>query len=769
MEFKRFFCALAAFLLVGTNIVSATPAFAADGDAEGDESMSEGAGTDANINNLTEEEEPAEEDEEGEESDEAEPEAEADEDESGIEDEEEEDEEEPAAPVVMLGANRNAATVVTTSDELINALEAGGSVQLGANVDVVAGDWAYITGETTLDLNGNTITFSDSYSDLYVSGGKLTITGEGKIIKTTSGDALWAIDGGEIILESGDIEGVDYAVYAGSTWDTAGGKFTMNGGSISVNGWGIVGYANGEVEFNDGVINAGSGIGISGNGSTNCAGAKITVNGGKINAALGVYAPQIDGVTNINGGVISATEAGVEIRAGTLNITGGEINVPADVAYTTAANGSGSTTTGAAIAVAQHTTKQEINVTVSGGVFTAPVPFSETNPQGNPEADIENITVSITGGTFNTASGDTVISEDFSEFISGGIFNEAPAEEQIENGKDAYETTVDNAAAWVVDDAAEVNLPNAPILIQQGESFDFSTYLDAVAKKYGELSTDHPGFFTIADWMISGNAVGAAMINFDLHALVNQNDGSVQAAVWNIEPKASENIEEAEAAKIAKVAAKKLNEYLKNGSVDNADFTSDIVDMILEDPSLYATIDLWNWSLEEDDLGGFKDFLAEEAPEKIEGREIAAVYDVYASVFNDEGWIGDIYELDTPVKFKLAIPEDFPAVAEGYERVFVVLRLHWTYNGNAETVEVEEINAELTGNYVELESDKFSDYVITYQDVEKAAEQVAALPETGAAATMDQNATADFAATIIAAIAVTATLFGVVKFSKKNR
>ena len=502
MEFKRFFCALAAFLLVGTNIVSATPAFAADGDAEGDESMSEGAETDANINNLTEEEEPVEEDEEGEESDEVESEAEADED---------EEEEELAAPVVMLGANRNAATIVTTSDELINALEAGGSVQLGANVDVVAGDWAYIAGETTLDLNGNTITFSDSYSDLYVSGGKLTITGEGKITKTTSGDALWAIDGGEIILESGDIEGVDYAVYAGSTWDTAGGKFTMNGGSISVDGWGIVGYANGEVEFNDGVINAGSGIGISGNGSTNCAGAKLTVNGGEINAALGVYAPQIDGVTTINGGVINATESGVEVRAGDLNITGGEINVPSDVAYTTAANGSGSTTTGAAIAVAQHTTKQAINVTVSGGVFTAPVPFSETNPQGNPESDIENITVSITGGTFNTVSGDTVISEDFSEFISGGIFNEAPEEEQIESGKDAYETTVDNASAWVVDDTADVNLPNAPILIQQGESFDFSTYLDAIAKKYGELSTDHPEFFTIADWMISGNAVGAAM------------------------------------------------------------------------------------------------------------------------------------------------------------------------------------------------------------------------------------------------------------------
>ena len=85
MEFKRFFCALAAFLLVGTNIVSATPAFAADGDAEGDESMSEGAETDANINNLTEEEEPVEEDKEGEEADEDESEAEADEDEEEVE------------------------------------------------------------------------------------------------------------------------------------------------------------------------------------------------------------------------------------------------------------------------------------------------------------------------------------------------------------------------------------------------------------------------------------------------------------------------------------------------------------------------------------------------------------------------------------------------------------------------------------------------------------------------------------------------------------
>ena len=752
MECKRFFCALVAFLLVGANIVSAAPAFAAEGDVDGDESMSEGAEADANINNLTEETEPEAEEPEGE-------------PEGG----DEETPAQPAAAAPMLGGTRNAATVVTTSDELIAALEAGGSVQLGDDITVTAGDYAYIDGEVALDLNGHTVTFTDAYSDFYVSGGKLTISGEGKLVKTASEDILWAVEGGEIIIESGAIEGVDYAVFAGADWDTTGGKVTMNGGSITVDGWGIVGIGNSTVEFNDGTINAGSGIGISGNGSASCAGTKITVSGGTINAALGVYAPQIDGLTIINGGVINGSDAGVEIRAGTLEISGGEINVPADTAYTTAANGSGSTTTGAAISVAQHTTQQEINVTISGGTFTAPVPFSETNPQGNPATAIENVTVSITGGTFNATSDDAVISDDFEKFITGGTYSEAPAEEQLDDGKDAYEVPADNDAhVWVVDNNSNVNLPTTPILIQKGDTLDFSTYLDEIAKKYGTLGTDNRDVFTIADWLISGNATGSALINFNLHNLINPVDNTIQAAVWEVKPKATENIDESEATKLAEMAAKALKNYLENGNSSAAWFTDNTVQMILNSPTLYATIDVWNMGEEEEiDFAELFEYLKEEYPDVVSDiDDLAAFYDVYASVFDKEdNWVGDIYELETPIKFKLAIPEEYLNAPEGYERKFFAIRGHWTVTSTGESFSLEKIAANVVDGFVEIESDRFSEYIIAYQDV---LATTAAAPVTGAHSE-EENAVADSAATIIAAIAVTATLFGVVKFSKKNR
>ncbi len=756
MECKRFFCALVAFLLVGANIVSAAPAFAAEGDANGDESVSEGAEADANINNLTEELDTEEPEEEPEEEPAAEP--------AG-----EEEPAQPAAATPMLGGTRNAAAVVTTSDELIAALEAGGSVQLGDDITVTDGDWACIYGEAALDLNGHTVTFGHYYSDLYVSGGKLTISGEGKLVKTAAQDIVWVVNGGEVIIESGAIEGVDYAIYAGADWDTTGGKVTMNGGSITVDGWGIVGIGNSEVEFNGGTINAGSGIGISGNGSADCAGAKFTINGGTINAALGVYAPQIDGVTIINDGVINGSEAGIEIRAGDLTINGGTISVPADVAYTTAANGSGSTTTGAAISVAQHTTQQEINVTINGGTFTAPVPFSETNPQGNPAPAIENVTVVINDGTFNATSDDAVISEDFEKFITGGTYSEAPAEEQLDDGKDAYEVPAENDAhVWVVDNAANVNLPTTPILIQKGDTFDFSIYLDAIAKQYGTLGTDHPEFMTIADWMIAGNATGAALINFNLHNLVNPVDSTIEAAVWSVKPKASENIDEENATKLAEMAAKSLKKYLEDGEADNAYFVYDLIDAILSDPDLYATLDIYGITNDEEE-GGLEDFLRyadEVCPGALDGMEVIAAYEVYASLFNEDWWLADFYELDTPIKFRLAIPEGYDQAPEGYTRKFMAVRFHEEPGLDSSRVVYEVLDAELVDGFVELESDKFSEYAIAYKD--EPTPVAAEAPETGAH-TEDENAVADSAATVIAAIAVAATLFGVVKFSKKNR
>ncbi len=145
---------------------------------------------------------------------------------------------------------------------------------------------------------------------------------------------------------------------------------------------------------------------------------KVTSSSG---GSMCVYWPQ-QGKLIIEGGLLEG-DGGVEIRAGTLTVTGGRIVANAPT-YTVAANGSGTTTNGAAIAVAQHTTKLPIAVKITGGEFTGQVAFSEANPQNNSLADIAKLSATISGGTF-TGGVAAVKSVDLEHFVYGGNFNYA--------------------------------------------------------------------------------------------------------------------------------------------------------------------------------------------------------------------------------------------------------------------------------------------------------------------------------------------------------
>jgi hypothetical protein len=188
------------------------------------------------------------------------------------------------------------------------------------------------------------------------------------------------------------------------------------------------------VTFNSGSINATGSFAISGNGTSY---GDITVNGGEITAttAPAIYAPQKYGTTTITGGTIKGGASAVEIRAAKLVISGNpELEATTTVESTTSTpNGNGSTTEGAAVAIAQHNTKMEIDVQISGGTFTGKSALYESDPQGN---DPQNVKISVTGGTFNGA----IYSKDVTKFISGGTFSAQPDSNYITDGKSASQT-----------------------------------------------------------------------------------------------------------------------------------------------------------------------------------------------------------------------------------------------------------------------------------------------------------------------------------------
>lgn len=157
---------------------------------------------------------------------------------------------------------------------------------------------------------------------------------------------------------------------------------------------------------------------IMGNGA-NTTDSMITIHPGAVikSTVLAIFHPQ-PGILNVEGGEISG-DTGIEMRAGTLNVSGDAKITGTGSTYEVVPNGSGSTTSGAGIAISQHTTKLPVVVNITGGEVSGPVALSEANPQGNPAEAIEQVEIRISGGEF---AGE-LKSQDIEQFISGGIFD----------------------------------------------------------------------------------------------------------------------------------------------------------------------------------------------------------------------------------------------------------------------------------------------------------------------------------------------------------
>ena len=163
-------------------------------------------------------------------------------------------------------------------------------------------------------------------------------------------------------------------------------------------------------------------FGISGNGNTGEGGTNITMSGGKISSEeTGIYHPQ-NGKLTISGGEISGGWSAVEVRSGETVITGGTLTSTSKE-YSCNPNSNGNTTKGAAIAIVQHVTKNNISAKLSGGNFEGVKAITEENPQQNDPAP--QIQMAVTGGTYK---GD-IYTTDVKNFISGGVFSEEVSEE----------------------------------------------------------------------------------------------------------------------------------------------------------------------------------------------------------------------------------------------------------------------------------------------------------------------------------------------------
>lgn len=292
----------------------------------------------------------------------------------------------------ISGVNASADGAFEITDEVSfeECLEEESLCRLTKDLDITSSK--NVDQDMILDLNGNTISPSP---ELKLSSGLLSVergatltindsTGNGKI-STGSGDNVWAAI--QLIKKSSGDEVAELVV---------------NGGTIEGYYYGVVG--NGRVHNT-----------------------KVTINGGIIKGlnqedSVGIYQPQ-KGELIINGGTIMGG-TGIEIRSGKLTINNGTISGKASQ-FVKMVNNNGTTTNGVGVAVAQHTTKNPIEVTIHGGSIEGQYAFYEWNPHNNSAEDLASIKLKIDGGNFvGLAQGvHAVYSQDFNNFISGGKFN----------------------------------------------------------------------------------------------------------------------------------------------------------------------------------------------------------------------------------------------------------------------------------------------------------------------------------------------------------
>lgn len=275
----------------------------------------------------------------------------------------------------------------------------------------------------TLDLNGHSI--SAARSVIGVQNANLTVTGPGKIYETSP--YLGAI----YIKGSNNAENKDYTVVnigAGveleawspifvTPFESSGAPYAY-GVVVNVDGAKLTGKT-------DSSGDKGSAIYVNGQIKDQNNAPKLVLNNVTQTAAgTGMYLAGYANTT-ITGGSITGSNTGIEIRAGELTVNGATVvgnGVPTEVTP----NGNGSTTDGAGIAVAQHTTKLPIKVTINRSDISGYSALYQSNPEKNDDASVKKVSVAVNGGTFKAINGGTcgVYSENNCVTISGGAFTD---------------------------------------------------------------------------------------------------------------------------------------------------------------------------------------------------------------------------------------------------------------------------------------------------------------------------------------------------------
>lgn len=343
-----------------------------------------------------------------------------------------------------------------TLQEAIDAVKANETIYVLGNIDLGTDELSTYDVKTTvknvtIDLGGYTVTSagkytvylkvngwtiqngtiqntnaSTTYGTLYVGGSSNSTTLKNLTVESKTNGVQFAIASSKngikasITVEDGTKISGNYGVYMkgqpkpyGSTRDgqeilnVNGGEITGTTAAIAVFGAakgntkaGVIVNINGGKVYSDSYA-------IAGNGSSVLENTTINISGGKVfsNKDTAIYHPQAGTVT-ISGGEVYGVTGGVQMCAGTLNVTGGTISATGngDVSGKT---GDGSIPDGAAVSIVNRAYPAGApTMTISGGTFTSAAGVGAVQAYGwknNSQQTWDKPNAAVSGGTFSSA------------------------------------------------------------------------------------------------------------------------------------------------------------------------------------------------------------------------------------------------------------------------------------------------------------------------------------------------------------------------------
>ena len=186
---------------------------------------------------------------------------------------------------------------VSTAEEFKAALEAGNSVDLQQDIELV--DEVTVSGVTKLELNDKTVT-DKTENGMNVTGTLIVDdSAGGQVVLAGDNGSINVAENATIVVNSGTVTAADSNKTYGLIYCSEGGTAVINGGEITSD------YAP-----------------LSGNNTTG--NMNFIINGGTITAKMGpaIYMPG-QGELTITGGTLNG---GISLRMGQVNISGGTIN-----------------------------------------------------------------------------------------------------------------------------------------------------------------------------------------------------------------------------------------------------------------------------------------------------------------------------------------------------------------------------------------------------------------------------------------------------------